>query len=232
MPAAAPRPSAPTRRSREKALVHDRILDAARNLFARDGIEAVSMRKIASAIGYTPAALYVHFASKEDLIRALCRHDFTSLTEAQRKVAAVADPVERIKRIGHAIVRFAGAHPNHYRFMFMTPLSSVEPAPEDLAGMGNPETDGYAFFVLQVREAIATNRLRPELTDEHLVAQTFWGAIHGAIALHITFADDPCVPLRPLAKRAALIIDAVMAGLVRHGAAVATPRPAPKRGRR
>ncbi|MBL8990530.1 MAG: TetR/AcrR family transcriptional regulator [Phycisphaerae bacterium] len=221
-----------SRRAREKAAVHERILDAARAMFARDGIEAVSMRKIAAAIDYTPAALYVHFKDKEALIRALCRHDFRALQLEQQKVAAaVADPVERIRRIGLAICRFAGAHPNHYRFMFMTPKSDVEPAPEDLARAGDPDEDGYAFFVELCRQAIGAGRIRPDLRDAHLVAQTFWAAIHGAIALHITFADDPWVHLRPLATRARVIVDCTVEGLTRGAASPAPAGRTPGRAR-
>lgn len=223
-----------TRRAREKAAVHGRILDAARALFAREGVESVSMRKIAAAIDYTPAALYVHFNDKEDLIRAICRHDFRVLQIEQQKVAAaVADPVERIRRIGMAICRFAAAHPNHYRFMFMTAKSDVEPAPEDLARAGDPEQDSYAYFVELCRQAIRAGRIRSDLTDAHLVAQTFWAAIHGAIALHITFADDPWVHLRPLSTRARVVVECAIEGLTRGAAAPAPagPRRAVRRAR-
>lgn len=215
------------RRERENAAVATRILDAARVLFANEGVESVTMRKIAAAIGYTPAALYGHFKDKEALLQALCRHDFTALAAEQRKWARVADPVERIRRVGRSIVKFAADHPNHYRFMFMTPLAGVEPDDECLADLGNPDVDGYAFFVKLVQEAIDAGRLHPYLTDAHLVAQTFWAAVHGVIALHITHADDPWVHLRPLNTRARVMVDAMIEGLTRKGAAGGTDALAP-----
>jgi len=201
------------RREREKAEVRERILSAARELFARRGIDAVTMRGIAEAIEYTPAALYVHFRDKDDLLRALCRNDFAALNEQQKRVSKVADPVERIRRIGLAVVRFAVEHPNHYRFMFMTPLKGVEPAPEDIARCGDPEEDGYAFFVGIVQEAIDGGRLRPELKDAHLAAQTLWAGVHGVAALHITHGDDPWLPMRPVGVRARVMVEALVAGM-------------------
>lgn len=204
------------RRKKSNAAVATRILDAARELFANEGVEAVTMRKIAAAIDYTPAALYVHFKDKESLIQALCRHDFTALNQQQRKWAKVPDPVERIRSVGRSLVKFAAEHPNHYRFMFLTPLSSVEPAAEDVARIGNPDVDGYAFFVKLCQEAIDAGRFHPFLTDAHLVAQSFWAGVHGVIALHITHHDDPWVKLRPLNTRARVVIDAMIAGLTRR----------------
>ncbi|MBO9524338.1 MAG: TetR/AcrR family transcriptional regulator [Nocardioidaceae bacterium] len=49
----------------------DRILDAALALFAEKGYEATSMREIAEQLGITKPALYYHFDSKEDIVRAL-----------------------------------------------------------------------------------------------------------------------------------------------------------------
>ncbi|MFB0951680.1 MAG: helix-turn-helix domain-containing protein, partial [Rhodospirillales bacterium] len=47
------------------------ILDAARQIFEEDGIEGASIRAIAKKAGYTPGAIYFHFASKEEIYAAL-----------------------------------------------------------------------------------------------------------------------------------------------------------------
>lgn len=51
----------------------DRILDAALDLFIEQGYEKTSLREIAERVGVTKAALYYHFASKEEIIRTLVR---------------------------------------------------------------------------------------------------------------------------------------------------------------
>jgi seryl-tRNA synthetase len=58
-------------------------------------------------------------------MQQLCEHDFKSLAHVSAELAAIADPVERIRKLGHAYIRFAAKHPNHYRFMFMTPHAEV-----------------------------------------------------------------------------------------------------------
>ena len=58
------------RREREREEVRRKILDAARDLFATEGYENVTMRKIAEAIEYSPTAIYGHFEDKDDLVQA------------------------------------------------------------------------------------------------------------------------------------------------------------------
>jgi AcrR family transcriptional regulator len=49
----------------------DRILDIALDLFTEKGYENTSLRDIADAMGFTKAAIYYHFRSKEDIFMAL-----------------------------------------------------------------------------------------------------------------------------------------------------------------
>ncbi|MFI6387209.1 TetR family transcriptional regulator [Nonomuraea sp. NPDC050547] len=52
-------------------MTSQRILDAARDLFAARGYRATSMQAIADRVGITKAALYYHFDSKDDILRRL-----------------------------------------------------------------------------------------------------------------------------------------------------------------
>jgi AcrR family transcriptional regulator len=64
-------------KAKRRALAHDanstreRILDVALDLFASQGYDGTSLRQIAEQLGVTKAALYYHFESKEDILRAL-----------------------------------------------------------------------------------------------------------------------------------------------------------------
>src|SRR2546430_6761455 len=121
------------RREREKAQVRDKIKAAARALFASEGYGAVSMRRIAEAIEYSPTAIYVHFADKDALMREICRDDFDRLSGAFAELANLADPVERIRGVGRAYVEFGTQYPNHYRLMFMTERPALALDAADLA---------------------------------------------------------------------------------------------------
>jgi AcrR family transcriptional regulator len=202
------------RRERERGELKSLIMDAARKLFAAEGYEAVSMRRIAETIEYSATAIYVYFKDKDALIRELCREDFGRLATMFNKLAEISDPVERIRQLGHAYVRFAVKHPNHYRLMFMTPDKNVELDPADLQSRGNPDEDGYAFLLHTVREAFDARRFLPELKSPELIAQTLWAVTHGVASLHIAKADDGWVEWKPLEQRTALAVEATLRGLV------------------
>jgi AcrR family transcriptional regulator len=209
------------RRERNKLATRDRIMDAARELFAREGYDGVSMRKVAEKIEYSPTAIYVHFADKESLFHELCHQDFARLAqvfheEARRRRAKPADPVERLRQTGLGYVQFGTRYPNHYRLMFMTPHPRMRPAKGDKVIKGNPEMDAYTFLKVGVQAAIDAGVFRRGLQDAELISQTLWAALHGVISLEIAKRKDRWVQWRSLKKRAELMLDAVMRGLAKE----------------
>jgi len=204
------------RRERESAAVREKIIDAARQLFVQHGPESVSMRKIAEAIEYSPTAIYIHFKDKRSLIREICAADFGALAQTCQRLADIADPLERIRRLGLAYARFALRHPNQYRFMFMTPLheNAEDGLSEDeLQIRGDPNRDGYAFLIAAVTQAIDGGHLRPDLSDPQLVAQTLWAAIHGVVSLQIVKAHDPLIEWRGIETRTTTMLDILIRGM-------------------
>ena len=204
------------RREREKSEIRDKILDAARELFVTEGYEGVSMRRVAEKIEYSPTAIYIHFADKNELFHELCHQDYAHLAEVFQSSAMSNDPVERLKQIGRTYIEFGVRHPNHYKFMFMTPHPPIEPDEEECEKIGNPELDAYAFLKWAVQQAIGAGRLREELADAELVSQTLWAAVHGVISLNIAKCKDPWVDWRPMQDRAETMLDVTMRGLLRE----------------
>src|SRR5271155_2506064 len=110
-----------TKRKQQQEDLRAKILDAARELFVNEGVEAVSMRKVAEKIGYSATTLYNYFEDKEALLYALCDADFGTLHELFKKIGRIASPIERLRKLGQAYISFALNYPSHYRLMFMTP---------------------------------------------------------------------------------------------------------------
>jgi AcrR family transcriptional regulator len=200
------------RREREREEIRGSILDAARELFAAEGFEAVTMRRIADRIEYSPTAIYFHFKDKETLLKELCQLDFRSLAQQFVAIDRIDDPIERLRRVGHAYIKFGVEHPNHYRLMFMTPHPPIDDADVD---KGNPEEDSYAFLKAIVSDAIEQKLLRPALKDADLVCQTVWATVHGVVSLDVAKCNDPWVDWRPMKKRAETAVEAIIAGIVR-----------------
>jgi AcrR family transcriptional regulator len=205
------------RRSRERAETRERILDAAREMFVRNGYEATTMRAIADRIEYTATAIYHHFRNKEELLTELCNIDFRALAAGFHQIGQIEDPIERVRRIGEAYVDFALEHPMQYQLMFMTPHPVMA-----VKGItrGDPSQDAYAFLRATWAAAIATGRLRPEFQDPEELAQMSWASLHGLLALHIikhkpkqNGAD--WIEWRDARKTAARLCEALVRGLLR-----------------
>lgn len=212
------------RRQREREEVRGKILEAARTLFADHGYEAVTLRKIAEQIEYSPTAVYVHFRDKEALIRAICEDDFGALARRFHKIAAIQDPVEKLAASGRAYAEFGLKHPNHYRLMFMTPHPAHEDASAPKASEQNPEVDAYAFLRAAVIEAMDQGRFSPEHDDPDLIAQTLWAGVHGVVSLRIAMAGTGWFDWRGEKRAVDTMIRASLHGLIRHDDPSRPPR--------
>lgn len=204
------------RREREKTELREKILNAARELFLSEGYDGVSMRKVAEKIEYSPTAIYLYFADKEELFHELCQEDFARLASIFQERGVSSDPLERIRQIGHLYVEFGVKFPNHYRLMFMTPHPSSGLHESDLQRKGNPELDAYAFLNQTVQEAILAGSFREGLTDPDLISQTLWAAIHGVISLGIAKCEEGWVEFRPIEQRAEVMLNGILHGLLRE----------------
>jgi AcrR family transcriptional regulator len=202
------------RREREREEIRTRILDAARELFANEGVESVTMRRIADRIEYSPTAIYFHFKDKEALLAELCDCDFRAFAHEFIEISKIPDPVERLRAAGQAYVAFGLNHPSHYRLMFMTP-KQTEP---DMTAKGNPEEDAYAFLKGIVAELMAANRFRDDITSVDLAVQVIWSVVHGLVSLEIAKCNDEWVEWRPIEERAGVVSEMLIRGLLKDEA--------------
>ena len=100
------------RRKAVSDLKRELILDAARKVFEADGLEGASLRAIAGAAGYTPAALYFHFESKEAIYAEVLRGSLADLEQAvNRSVARTKTPVDRLRAAAMAFFRYYSDNP-------------------------------------------------------------------------------------------------------------------------
>jgi AcrR family transcriptional regulator len=212
-PAKAPSPSR-LRRDREKATTRALILEAARELFTREGYAETSMRRLADTIGYTATTIYHHFRDKDALLNELCLNDFRALGVALGHMEQVPDPIDRIRVMGVNYVRFALEHPQQFRFMFM--VERPVPGPDEVRI--DPAEDGYVFLKTAVTEAITAGRFKREHNDPELVSQMLWAVVHGIATIHLTkgHAEHPWVDLRDPLITARHACDTMMNGLLHH----------------
>lgn len=188
------------------------IIDAARHLFVTRGVEAVTMREVAKGIGYSATSIYLHFADKESLLRAVCDADLLKLASALNEILAISDPVERMLAFGMGYAKFALTHPNHYRLLFMTPHPCYAPEHSSVQ-QNNPEQDAYYQLKSVVNDVYVAGQFKPQFNDVELVAQTIWAAMHGVCALEIIMAKDEWINWRSIELRLQTMGELMLIGL-------------------
>jgi AcrR family transcriptional regulator len=88
------------------------ILEAARKVFEADGLDGASLRSIAAAAGYTPAALYFHFESKEDIYAETLRESLAQLGgRIASAISKTKSPADRLRAAALAFFSFYAANP-------------------------------------------------------------------------------------------------------------------------
>ena len=202
------------RREREKQQLRDKILDAAREMFARDGYEAFTMRSLAHVIEYSPTAIYLHFKDKESLIAELCAADLAVLDATVKAITEkVDDQIKRLKEAGLAFIKFGIEHPTQYQVVFVMPKPRDPTSTNDL--LSQPYETSYASLREGFLSAIDAGLLKREFDDPGLLAQVYFCGLHGIVSTRISAPD--CLPKgwSPPLKQAELFIETFMKGLLK-----------------
>jgi AcrR family transcriptional regulator len=187
------------RRERRRTELRERILGAARDIVMREGFAALTMRKIAEAIEYAPATIYLHFDSRDAIARELCVQGFRELLGYIRPVAGIADPLDRLEAIAAAYVRFGMEHPETYRLIFM-----ADPKYTTAVFRGDPRAEREGPGAQALRELVGTletlkaRRGLAAEVDCRQLADVVWAALHGIVSLKLTCPVFPATPLEAL----------------------------------
>jgi AcrR family transcriptional regulator len=129
----------------------DRIFAAARALFDQNGVEGVSMRRIADKVGITPMAIYRHYPDKDALLNALMLDGFAAWEARVEKIGA-PEPLDWLRQMGEAFLDFALSQPRRYEAAFLLKASAARRYPGDFVAGRSPVV---SKFMAHVEEAKA-----------------------------------------------------------------------------
>jgi AcrR family transcriptional regulator len=180
----------------------------------RRGLDELSLRALARALGVSPRAPYRHFATKEDLLAAVAAEGLrksATFTAARLATAAdAADPIARLRSAVEAYVLFAADHPAAFRIMYAPYAAVHESAPE----LVEARAEGHAAMMGLIRDAQSAGALREG--DPMQLGLALWSAMHGLAVLLVEGQlgrfDRPV----DAAKLAALVGRLVLEGLLRR----------------
>lgn len=157
----------------------DRILRAARALFEREGAQAVSMRRVAEAVGLTPMAIYRHFPNREALLKRISDDSFDEIARHWLARNSGGDVLARVIALQRIYLDYALAHPHLFDHAFSVRRADARRYPEDFRAGRSPTLTVAAEAVA---EAMRAGVLRED--DAWDVAMTLWAHTHGLVALY------------------------------------------------
>ena len=161
------------RRERERQATYQAILQAALEIASENTWEAVTIRRVAERIEYSPSAIYKYFEDKEAILLTLLRQGFQQQLAALERISAQErNPSARLLQIAAAYWDFAWHHPTLYQLMF------------DLKGKVREVEEAKAAFLV-VRRAIEewSQASGVERADLDGAVDILWATMHGLVAL-------------------------------------------------
>jgi AcrR family transcriptional regulator len=168
----------PTQRKRPQPYHHghlrDALIRAASGILEKDGLSALSLRRVAQAAGVSSAAPYHHFADKKALLDAIATEGFSALrNEMLARMQRETDPRTRTQACGIAYVAFALRNPALFRLMFG---GNDHPLSAD-AALDQPRKLTYGVL----EQAVAAESSNG--TANSLTCLGLWALVHGIAKL-------------------------------------------------
>ena len=166
------------------------ILKAARELFLQQGVDNVTTRQIAARVGISQTALYVYFASKEEMLDALAKDAWLGLADAlaaaEFDAGAETDPATRLRGLLAAYMRFWLRHADDFRIIFMR--RALRSGLGE-TGCGLAARDSLLSRLAELfREAAQAGLVTKTCTPES-AARAMWTAASGAVTVRLAFPD-------------------------------------------
>ncbi len=157
--------------------IQDEILAVSLRVFARDGYRGLTLRAIASEMGWSSAALYRYYASKDALLAALRVHGFNRMEETLRAAREEArEPIEAVHGTMRNYLRFAIQEPGLFRLMYELSQDDASSWPQVRAAREAAFGQARAAAV----DAIAADLFQG---DPNHAAHLLWAGCHGLAAL-------------------------------------------------
>jgi AcrR family transcriptional regulator len=157
-----------------------RIAIASRCLLDKEGCEAVTMRRVAKAVGITPMAIYRHYRGRVALLNALADEGFEALTARLASKTFSGGVEERLRGMGEIYLEHALQKPKLFELMFLKPREGARRYPRDFKASRSPTANR---MVEVVQEGMASGYFRKD--DAWEIVFELGALSHGLIMLYL-----------------------------------------------
>ena len=157
----------------------DRITRIALDILKKEGPSAVSMRRIARAVGITPMAIYHHFRNRDALLNSITDREFTKLLGHIQTHPLRGGTQARLIAVMEGYVDYAFAAPRVFDYVFSRPRPEARQFPRDFRARRSPTLNPVADMV-----AAAMQRGDLKKDDVWEIAFALWAHVHGYVMLY------------------------------------------------
>ncbi len=160
------------------------LIQAAITLLKEKGIQALSLRTLASKVGVSHMAPYAHFKNKTELFQSIAAYGFKALGKKMEAVEKRDNPSKLILEYGTQYIEFAIANAPLYRLMLsQTQVTGPQAASSSAAHMSDELKSASRHPHFLLRDAFAS--LNIDKGALNIRAQGAWALVHGMSALII-----------------------------------------------
>jgi AcrR family transcriptional regulator len=157
-----------------------RIIIASRRLLDKEGPEAVTMRRVAKAVGITPMAIYRHYPDRAALLNALADEGFEELAARLARKNFSGGVEQRLTKLGEIYLEHALQSPRLFELMFLKPREGARRYPRDFKTHRSPTAN---LMVEVVQEGMAGGYFRDD--DPWEIVFEMGALSHGLIMLYL-----------------------------------------------
>lgn len=166
------------RRRASRELMRGEILTAAQHIIRTQGMDALSLRALAKAVGVTAPALYEYFPGKDAILRALFVQGTGLMLASMDQLIAESPPgLPTLLAVLQGYRDFARVEPDYFQLLFGTVDPALALTPDEYAGMENI----FERFIGVIASSIELGELRPAPCD--ILGCSLWALIHGMAQL-------------------------------------------------
>ena len=134
------------------ATTAQKIAGMARRLLDKEGAESVTMRRVATAVGFTPMALYRHYPNRNGLLNALADAGFVELTAKLARLRLTGSVDRQLLKVLDVFLDHAFDNPRLFELMFLTKREGARQYPDDFTTRRSPTVNVSADVIARAME--------------------------------------------------------------------------------
>jgi AcrR family transcriptional regulator len=157
----------------------ERVAHVVLSILEKEGPGAVSMRRVAQAVGITPMAIYHHFPDRQALLTTITNREFEKLLSYMQSHPLRGSLEDRLFAVMEGYIDYSFAQPRVFDFVFSNVRTDARQFPKDFRARRSPTLNPIA-------DMLAAEMKKGGLKKDDVweVAFGLWAHVHGYVMLY------------------------------------------------